>query len=85
VQAQLQFSQMKVQYKSDETLHDILEQLESYMTIPAQESWTPVYRSFVVEFTSKLTLSAADHVHALWALLTHGAQQPEARLDHGFW
>lgn len=76
---------MKVQYKSDDTLHDLLSQLESFMSIPAKESWVPVYRSFTVEFTSKLTLAAADHVHTLWALLVHGAEQPGARLDAGFW
>ena len=100
MQASLQYAQMKVQYKSKAVFDTLLRELRTAVAAKilykegADESkrrreddvnFEMLYRSFVVEFTSHLTLSAADHVHILWAHLQHTAQNLCSKIDEGFW
>jgi hypothetical protein len=72
VQAELSYSHMKVQHKSDDKL---------------TRNFSLRYASFVVEYASHLTLSAADHVHVLWAHLTSATAKGKScsQLTDGFW
>jgi hypothetical protein len=100
MQASLQYAQMKVQYKSKAVFDSLLRELRTAVAAKilykdgADESkrgkedevpFEMVYRSFIVEFTSHLTLSAADHVHILWAHLQHTSQNLCSKIDEGFW
>jgi hypothetical protein len=86
LQASLQFSQMKVQFKSPENLGQMLSRLKSWICrSTAQAKFDMHYNSFVVEYASHLTLSAADHVHVLWAHLTAGNKKTCKHLHDGFW
>ena len=67
----MQYSQMKVQFKDANLLDGLLEMLGEWLGGPAGGAAPRLhYYSFAVEYGSRLTLSAADHVHALWAHLT---------------
>ena len=100
MQASLQYAQMKVQYKSKAVFDTLLRELRTAVAAKilyregADESkrrreddmnFEMLYCSFIVEFTSHLTLSAADHVHILWAHLQHTAQNLCSKIDEGFW
>ena len=50
-----------------------------------RDAFTLRYDSFVVEYASHLTLSAADHVAVLWAHLTHSTHKSCSGLCDGFW
>jgi hypothetical protein len=83
----LQFSQMKMQLKSQEVMEGLLEMLADWAKASSSNHARPVtlrFDSFVVEFASHLTLSAADHVHILWAHLTMGTQSC-SNLQNTFW
>lgn len=100
MQASLQYAQMKVQYKSKAVFDTLLRELRTAVAAKIlykdglDESkgrreddvdFELLYRSFVVEFTSHLTLSAADHVHILWAHLQHTSHNLCCKIDEGFW
>jgi hypothetical protein len=84
-------SQMKVQFKSPEKTGELLDKLEQWIEhntlAPAsrRDGVSLRFDSFVVEYASHLTLSAADHVHVLWAHLTGAAHKSAERLHAGFW
>lgn len=84
LQASLQHSQMKVRYKSPEVMETLLDELAA--AVQAVDSdFELQYRSFTVEYTSHLTLSAADHVHAVWAHLLNIKHKRCKSLHEGFW
>lgn len=71
----MQFSQMKVQFKNANIIDGLLEMLGEWLGGAAGGGGgggapSLRYDSFAVEYSSRLTLSAADHVYALWAHLT---------------
>ena len=84
LQASLQYAQMKVRYKSDEVMETLLEELATAVRA-VDSDFELLYRSFTVEYTSHLTLSAADHVHAVWAHLLSLQDKRCKSLHEGFW
>lgn len=75
---------MKVRYKSSEVMDTLLEELSTAVRA-VDSDFELLYRSFTVEYTSHLTLSAADHVHAVWAQLLNTQDQRCKSLHAGFW
>lgn len=75
---------MKVRYKSSEVMDTLLNELASAVRA-VDSDFELQYRSFTVEYTSHLTLSAADHVHAVWAHLLNMQNKRCRSLHEGFW
>jgi hypothetical protein len=100
MQASLQYAQMKVQYKSKAVVDTLLNELgvavaermkdkesaeDSRRKKDAAPDFPMHYSSFVVEYTSHLTLSAADHVHIVWAHLQNTKHKLCSKMHEGFW
>jgi len=81
-QAQLKYAQMKVQYKER-----MLPQIAEHIRQNSQKDGVALsYPSFAVEYTNRLALSAADHVHAISAHLEYARGTKRCTdFKGGFW
>ena len=91
LQAQRSHSQIKMQFKTEEIVAQLHDELEGWLYkfnphIDKKDRSGLRYASFVVEYGSQLALSAADHVHIIWAHLTDAAAVTACTQQlAGFW